>query len=75
MRVCRPRGDRGLVVAVLGVLLALSQGTRADEGFWPFNAVPREAIQRTYGFKVTDGWLKRLQLASVRFPGGSGAFI
>ncbi len=75
MRACRPQACRGLVVAVLGVLLALVRGAHADEGFWPFNAIPRETIQRTYGFKITDDWLRHLQLASVRFPGGSGAFV
>ncbi len=75
MRACRPQACRGLVVAVLGVLLALVRGAHADEGFWPFNAIPRETIQRTYGFKITDDWLRHLQLASVRFPGGWGAVV
>ena len=48
----------------------------ADEGMWPFNNVPRAEIQRKYGFKVTDEWLRRVQLASVRFNnGGSGSFV
>ncbi|HLL73377.1 MAG TPA: S46 family peptidase [Pyrinomonadaceae bacterium] len=48
---------------------------RADEGMWPFNQVPRAEIKRKYGFEVTDEFLKRLQLASVRFPNGSGSFV
>ena len=48
----------------------------ADEGMWPFNNVPRAEIQKKYGFKVTDEWLRKLQLASVRFNnGGSGSFV
>ena len=48
----------------------------ADEGMWPFNIVPRAEIQRKYGFKVTDEWLRKVQLASVRFNnGGSGSFV
>lgn len=48
----------------------------ADEGMWPFNNVPRAEIQKKYGFKVTDDWLRKLQLASVRFNnGGSGSFV
>ena len=48
----------------------------ADEGMWPFNNVPRAEIQRKYGFKVTDEWLRQVQLASVRFNnGGSGSFV
>jgi hypothetical protein len=46
-----------------------------DEGMWTFNNVPREEIKRKYGFEVTDDWLKKVQLASVRFPGGSGSFV
>src|SRR5437588_11867850 len=48
----------------------------ADEGMWPFNNIPRAEIKRKYGFDVTDEWLKRVQLASVRFNnGGSGSFV
>ena len=48
----------------------------ADEGMWPFNNVPREEIKQRYGFAITDAWLKRIQLASVRFNnGGSGSFV
>ena len=47
-----------------------------DEGMWPFNNVPRADIKRKYGFEVTDDWLKKVQLASVRFNnGGSGSFV
>jgi hypothetical protein len=48
----------------------------ADEGMWPFNNVPRAEIKRKYGFEVTDAWLKKVQMASVRFNnGGSGSFV
>jgi hypothetical protein len=58
------------------VALALgSASMRADEGFWPFNAVPRDAIKKAYGFDVTDEWLTHVQLSSVRFGGGSGSFV
>jgi hypothetical protein len=49
---------------------------RADEGMWPFNNIPRAEIKRKYGFDITDEWLKKVQLASVRFnSGGSGSFV
>ncbi|MFH3675855.1 S46 family peptidase, partial [Acinetobacter baumannii] len=49
---------------------------RADEGMWPFNNVPKAEIKRRYGFEVTDAWLQKVQLASVRFNnGGSGSFV
>src|SRR5918992_1013246 len=47
-----------------------------DEGMWTFNNVPRADIKQKYGFDVTDEWLKKVQLASVRFNnGGSGSFV
>src|SRR5881296_4294187 len=48
----------------------------ADEGMWTFNNVPRTEIKRKYGFGITDEWLRKVQLASVRFNnGGSGSFV
>src|SRR6266516_2136311 len=48
----------------------------ADEGMWTFNNVPRADIKKKYGFEVTDDWLKKVQLSSVRFNnGGSGSFV
>ena len=48
----------------------------ADEGLWPFTAVPRARIKAKYAFDITDAWLNHLQSASVRFgDGGSGAFV
>ena len=46
-----------------------------DEGMWTFNNVPKADIKQKYGFDVTDEWLRKVQLASVRFPGGSGSFV
>ena len=46
-----------------------------DEGMWTFNNVPKADIKQKYGFDVTDDWLQKVQLASVRFPGGSGSFV
>src|SRR3989442_2447536 len=48
----------------------------ADEGMWQFNNVPRVEIKKKCGFDVTDEWLRKVQLASVRFNnGGSGSFV
>src|SRR2546423_8929467 len=64
-----------LVVALFS-LQTLQFTARADEGMWPFNNLPREEIKRKYGFEVTDAWLKKVQMASVRFNnGGSGSFV
>jgi len=57
-------------------LQTLQFSARADEGMWTFNNVPRAEIKKRYGFDVTDEWLKKVQLASVRFNnGGSGSFV
>ncbi|HEV2801446.1 MAG TPA: S46 family peptidase [Pyrinomonadaceae bacterium] len=69
--------SRALLAALItfSTLSAGLQTARADEGMWPFNQVPRAEIKRKYGFEVTDEFLKKLQLASVRFPNGSGSFV
>ncbi len=69
---------KNLLCAALAALIAFSalNLTRADEGMWPFNNVPRAEIKKRYGFDVTDAWLKKVQLSSVRFNnGGSGSFV
>jgi hypothetical protein len=65
-----------LAVALLLVSTLTPRPALADEGMWPFNNVPKDEIKRRYGFTVTDAWLRKVQLASVRFNnGGSGAFV
>jgi len=64
-----------LIVALFS-LQSLQFTARADEGMWTFNNIPRAEIKKKYGFDVTDEWLKKVQLASVRFNnGGSGSFV
>src|SRR5436190_12639140 len=64
------------VIVALFSLQALPISARIDEGMWPFNNIPRAEIKKKYGFDVTDEWLKKVQLASVRFNnGGSGSFV
>jgi hypothetical protein len=48
----------------------------ADEGMWLLNAPPRQLLKTKYQFDLTDDWLERARLASVRFnSGGSGGFV
>jgi len=64
------------LVLALFSLQTLQFSVRADEGMWTFNNIPRAEIKKRYGFDVTDEWLKKVQLASVRFNnGGSGSFV
>jgi hypothetical protein len=62
----------------LVMLLAASAALlcRADEGMWPVNQFPAQAVEKSYGFEVTSEFLQHLQRASVRFNnGGSGSFV
>src|SRR5712691_11385027 len=64
-----------LIVALFS-LQTLRFTARADEGMWPFNNLPRAEIKKKYGFAITDAWLRKVQLASVRFnSGGSGSLV
>ena len=66
----------GAVILALFSLQTINFTALADEGMWTFNNVPRAEIKKKYGFDVTDEWLKKAQLASVRFNnGGSGSFV
>jgi Peptidase S46 len=71
--------SRKLLSALLLTLFSLQTlhiTALADEGMWTFNNVPRAEIKKKYGFEITDAWLKKAQLASVRFNnGGSGSFV
>jgi hypothetical protein len=64
------------LILALFSLQTLQFTARADEGMWPFNNLPRAEIKKKYGFEITDAWLRKVQLASVRFNnGGSGSFV
>jgi hypothetical protein len=63
------------LVALAVLVGALGVAPRAEEGFWPYNLVPKAAIKAKYKFDVTDAWLKHLQLATVRFGGGTGSIV
>lgn len=64
------------LILALFSLQTLNFTAIADEGMWTFNNVPRAEIKKRYGFDITDEWLKKVQLASVRFNnGGSGSFV
>ena len=65
-----------VLLLALFALQTLHITALADEGMWTFNNVPRAEIKKKYGFEVTDEWLNKVRLASVRFNnGGSGSFV
>ena len=56
------------------LLLCLSPAW-ADEGMWPFNQFPKEAVAQKHKFDVSAEFLDGLRMASVRLTGGSGSFV
>ncbi|WP_257309950.1 S46 family peptidase [Geothrix fuzhouensis] len=62
-------------LTALVLLLAALPALRADEGMWTFDNIPVKQIKAKYGVDLDATWLKNLQLATVRFPGGTGAFV
>jgi len=56
-------------------LLACCAGfaAHAEEGMWTFDNPPRAAIKDAYGVELTDPWLKRLRLATLRLEQGCTA--
>ncbi len=55
---------------------AIANGVRTEEGFWPFDMVPKEIIARRYEFDITDEWLDKARCAALRVSsGGSGSFV
>jgi hypothetical protein len=82
-RTARPAG-RGTSMSagsapmrMLAVVLAVScSPALADEGMWPFEMAPVEAVRRDHGVELTKEWLDHAMRAAVRFNnGGSGSFV
>src|ERR1044072_2238596 len=71
--------SKRMLAALLGALFSLQTlqlTALADEGMWTFNNVPPAEIKKKYGFEITDAWLKKVQMASVRFNnGGAVSFV
>ncbi len=58
------------------LLAGLALPLAADEGMWLLNQFPKDLVQKKYKFQVTDEFLRKMQLGSVRFNnGGSGSFV
>ena len=63
-------------VSTLLIPLLLALPAAAEEGMWPYNMAPKDAVKKDYGFEMTDAWLNNAMLSSVRFNnGGSGSFV
>src|SRR5678809_62533 len=70
--------SKRMLAALLSALFSLQTlqlTALADEGMWTFNNVPRAEIKKKYGFEITYAWLKKVQLASVRFNNGGASSL
>jgi hypothetical protein len=60
--------------SILILLMCLAGlAASAEEGMWTFDNPPRAAIKQAYGVEITDAWLKRLRLATIRLEQGCTA--
>ena len=57
-------------------LVVLAGSSRADEGMWLLNDLPKELLNKQHNFVPTDDWARHVMLSSVRFSsGGSASFV
>ncbi len=60
----------------LVLLVAGATMLKADDGIWLFNQFPKQTVKQKYGFDVTDQFLDRMRVGTVRFYGiASGSFV
>lgn len=57
------------------LLLLCATAVCADDGMWLFNQFPSDAVKEKREVTVTPAFLDHLRLSTVKFPGGSGAFV
>lgn len=61
--------------ALLLLLLIAGGAVQADEGMWTFDNFPKALVKQKLGVDVTDAWLDKVRLSTVRLSGCSGSFI
>src|SRR4051812_41305301 len=71
----RPMRLLGTVIAVPGVVLAVSVSLHAFEGMWTFDNFPIARANQVLGTGIDQAWLDRVRLSSVRFGGGSAGTV
>ena len=54
--------------AVLLLAVCCALGADAEEGFWPFDMVPKESIARRFEFTPSDAWLEKTPIYLVTDP-------
>lgn len=62
-------------INVLLASLCLTAAATADEGMWTIDNFPSAEVEKKYGVKIGDRWLKAAQLATTRLENGcTGSF-
>lgn len=61
--------------ALLLLLLIAGGAVQADEGMWTFDNFPKALVKQKLGVDVTEAWLDKVRLSTVRLSGCSGSFI
>lgn len=59
--------------SVAAAAFAAATPAAADEGMWPFDAVPTDAIKAAYGWAPDQKWLDHTRASAVRLTGGCSA--
>jgi hypothetical protein len=70
------RTDVPLAAVFVALVLALAEAppdARGEEGLWPLDAVPLDAVEKAYGFKPGKEQLDRMRASSLRLGGGCSA--
>lgn len=64
---------RSLLTSICIAAYALAP---AQEGMWPFNAIPVEQIQKEHGVTLSQEWIEHVQKSCLRVSlGGSASFV
>jgi Peptidase S46 len=61
------------LAGLLIVLLALP--AFADEGMWTFHDFPQALVKQRYGVDISQAWLDRVRISTVRLSGCTASFV
>ena len=62
-------------ICLLLLACAASLPAVADEGMWPFDSFPAQAVKQTYGVDVTPAWLDKVRLSTIRLSNCTASFV
>jgi hypothetical protein len=69
-KLCVRSFSAGFIVLVLS-----SAVSRADDGMWLWNQLPKDTLKQKHSLEMTDAFADNLRLATLRMNGGSGSFV